>query len=142
MRTFGWSPTESELQVSICLVRFKLYPFLSPSNIQELISEIDQDGNGEISFNEFVWLMTRSKKFIFLKFLFYSVKESFMMMRSRMRLERHFVVLIEMDTVSSLYQVEEVSFIIFSKTKLQTCHEFFKLLGTNCLRMRRRLVFA
>merc|ERR1712241_797492 len=39
MRTFGWSPTESELQ--------------------ELISEIDQDGNGEISFNEFVWLMTR-----------------------------------------------------------------------------------
>ena len=31
----------------------------STSNIQELISEIDQDGNGEISFNEFVWLMTR-----------------------------------------------------------------------------------
>ena len=25
---------------------------------QELISEIDQDGNGAISFNEFVWLMT------------------------------------------------------------------------------------
>ena len=24
-----------------------------------MISEIDQDGNGEISFNEFVWLMTR-----------------------------------------------------------------------------------
>ena len=23
-----------------------------------MISEIDQDGNGEISFNEFVWLMT------------------------------------------------------------------------------------
>merc|ERR1712012_93328 len=39
MRTFGWTPTESELQ--------------------ELICEIDQDGNGEISFNEFVWLMTR-----------------------------------------------------------------------------------
>ncbi|XP_023326676.1 calmodulin-A [Eurytemora carolleeae] len=39
MRTFGWSPTEGELQ--------------------ELINEIDQDGNGCISFNEFVWLMTR-----------------------------------------------------------------------------------
>jgi len=39
MKTFGWNPSESELQ--------------------ELISEIDQDGNGEISFNEFVWLMTR-----------------------------------------------------------------------------------
>ena len=24
-----------------------------------MICEIDQDGNGEISFNEFVWLMTR-----------------------------------------------------------------------------------
>ena len=28
--------------------------------IQELINEVDQDGNGVISFNEFVWLMTRS----------------------------------------------------------------------------------
>ena len=26
--------------------------------MKEMISEIDQDGNGEISFNEFVWLMT------------------------------------------------------------------------------------
>merc|ERR1719331_1304433 len=39
MRTFGWNPTDLELQ--------------------ELINEIDQDGNGAISFNEFVWLMTR-----------------------------------------------------------------------------------
>merc|ERR1719474_630371 len=39
MRTFGWSPTEGELL--------------------ELINEIDQDGNGCITFNEFVWLMTR-----------------------------------------------------------------------------------
>ena len=39
MRTFGWAPSEMELQ--------------------ELISEIDQDGNGSISFNEFVWLMTK-----------------------------------------------------------------------------------
>ena len=27
---------------------------------QELIGEVDQDGNGCITFNEFVWLMTRS----------------------------------------------------------------------------------
>ena len=26
---------------------------------QEMISEIDQDGNSQINFNEFVWLMTR-----------------------------------------------------------------------------------
>ena len=39
MRTFGWSPSEGELQ--------------------ELIGEVDQDGNGCITFNEFVWLMTR-----------------------------------------------------------------------------------
>ena len=37
MTTFGWSPTEGELQ--------------------ELIGVIDQDDNGCISFDEFVWLM-------------------------------------------------------------------------------------
>jgi Ca2+-binding EF-hand superfamily protein len=39
MRTFGWSPTEEELK--------------------DLVNVIDQDGNGDISFNEFVWLMTK-----------------------------------------------------------------------------------
>ena len=39
MRTLGWDPSEIELQ--------------------ELISEIDQDGNGVITFNEFVWFSTR-----------------------------------------------------------------------------------
>ena len=39
MRTFGWTPTEGELR--------------------DLIGEVDQDGNGCITFNEFVWLMTR-----------------------------------------------------------------------------------
>merc|ERR1712025_678246 len=34
MRTFGWNPTEGDLQ--------------------EMIGEIDQDGNGCITFNEFV----------------------------------------------------------------------------------------
>ena len=28
--------------------------------IQEMVNVIDQDGDGDISFNEFVWLMTRS----------------------------------------------------------------------------------
>ena len=27
---------------------------------QDMVSVIDQDGDGDISFNEFVWLMTRS----------------------------------------------------------------------------------
>ena len=29
------------------------------AGVQEMISEIDQDGNSQINFNEFVWLMTR-----------------------------------------------------------------------------------
>ena len=40
MRTFGWNPQEEELK--------------------EMVSVIDQDGDGDINFNEFVWLMTRS----------------------------------------------------------------------------------
>ena len=60
MRTFGWNPTESELQV----YNYSKYPISFPQLginflMKEMISEIDQDGNGEISFNEFVWLMTR-----------------------------------------------------------------------------------
>jgi len=39
MKTFGWTPTEFELR--------------------EMINVVDQDGNGQITFNEFVWLMTR-----------------------------------------------------------------------------------
>ena len=39
MRTFGWMPTEEELK--------------------DLVNVIDVDGNGDISFNEFVWLMTK-----------------------------------------------------------------------------------
>ena len=39
MKTFGWSPKEEELK--------------------EMVNVIDQDGDGDISFNEFVWLMTR-----------------------------------------------------------------------------------
>ena len=39
MRTLGWEPSELELN--------------------EMISEIDQDGNGVITFNEFVWFSTK-----------------------------------------------------------------------------------
>merc|ERR1712130_115430 len=44
MRTFGWSPTEEELK-----------------DLGNVIDQ-QQDGNGDISFNEFVWLMTREFK--------------------------------------------------------------------------------
>ena len=30
--------------------------------VQEMVNVIDQDGDGDISFNEFVWLMTRQDK--------------------------------------------------------------------------------
>ena len=30
-----------------------------PNLFQEMVSVIDQDGDGDISFNEFVWLMTK-----------------------------------------------------------------------------------
>ena len=107
MRTFGWSPSDLELQVKNMNMFLKIQKYLnakiqkqmntkmalltrsctwrinnyapanlSPSDLtgrektpifnfdsfvvfQELIGEIDQDGNGSISFNEFVWLMTR-----------------------------------------------------------------------------------
>ena len=39
MRTFGWDPSDEELK--------------------DLVNVIDQDENGDISFNEFVWLMTK-----------------------------------------------------------------------------------
>ena len=29
------------------------------NSLQEMVSVIDQDGDGDISFNEFVWLMTK-----------------------------------------------------------------------------------
>ena len=39
MKTFGWEPSEEELK--------------------DMVNVIDADGDGDISFNEFVWLMTR-----------------------------------------------------------------------------------
>ena len=72
MRTFGWNPTELELQVRILssaqtILNVVVYSFARIlSTFQEMISVIDQDGNGVISFHEFVWLMTRYEEFIFL----------------------------------------------------------------------------
>ena len=39
---------------------FSLRMLLFPPLFQEMINEIDQDGNGCISFNEFVYLMTKN----------------------------------------------------------------------------------
>ena len=46
--------------------KLKKYFFITFFN-QEMVSVIDQDGDGDISFNEFVWLMTRDKSFARMK---------------------------------------------------------------------------
>ena len=35
------------------------YVLCDVMSVQEMVSEIDQDGNSQINFNEFVWLMTK-----------------------------------------------------------------------------------
>ena len=40
-----------------------------------MINEIDQDGNGAITFDEFVWLMTRYQYFVWLKIHSIAVEE-------------------------------------------------------------------
>ena len=57
MRTFGWAPTEGELQELVGEIdqvgaRKKILRFFKTSLLAK-------DGNGCITFNEFVWLMTR-----------------------------------------------------------------------------------
>ena len=54
MRSLGWTPTEVEVQV-----RLKTQVMIKDVCVKEMISEIDQDGNSQINFPEFVWLMTR-----------------------------------------------------------------------------------
>ena len=41
------------------------------------LSEIDQDGNGEISFNELVWLMTRSISLLLEVVSFFAIESVF-----------------------------------------------------------------
>ena len=58
MRTFGWDPKEEELKVPHPLP-LHILNCRWPNLFQEMVSVIDQDGDGDISFNEFVWLMTK-----------------------------------------------------------------------------------
>ena len=59
MRTFGWNPKEEELKVNVMYEYHKARVYCLIS--QDMVSVIDQDGDGDINFNEFVWLMTRFK---------------------------------------------------------------------------------
>ena len=58
---------------------------------QELIGEVDQDGNGCITFNEFVWLMTRSPSYILSTQLivFIVTLGKYMTVKLRMKSEKH-----------------------------------------------------
>ena len=67
MKTFGWDPKEEELKVHVevdsldsdTLEIWYTNLCRALNSIQEMVSVIDQDGDGDISFNEFVWLMTK-----------------------------------------------------------------------------------
>ena len=52
MRACGWKVSETELKVGDDLM---ISLSLSSSLIQDLVSVIDQDGDGNVNFNEFVW---------------------------------------------------------------------------------------
>ena len=39
---------------------------ITEEELKEMVSVIDQDGDGDINFNEFVWLMTRWNKLSFI----------------------------------------------------------------------------
>ena len=74
MTSFGWSPSEEELKDMVNVIdqvgglkrpkvnikHFRVQYFVIPSLL-------DQDGDGDINFHEFVWLMTRSENKIFKK---------------------------------------------------------------------------
>ena len=67
MKTFGWDPKEEELKVHVevdsldsdILEMWYINLCRALNSIQEMVSVIDQDGDGDISFNEFVWLITK-----------------------------------------------------------------------------------
>ena len=68
MKTFHWNPSDSEIKVTLfdicsCIIfnhdipQIYLSYFLLIYFVQDLFSSVDQNGDGSISFNEFVGLM-------------------------------------------------------------------------------------
>ena len=71
MTSFGWSPSEEELKDMVNVIDQVggglKWPKVNIKRFQYFIipSLLDQDGDGDINFHEFVWLMTRSGNKIF-----------------------------------------------------------------------------
>ena len=63
MRSLGQNPTEAELQVSFqcSIMSFSYVSIMSwiHSFLQDMINEVDSDGNGTIDFPEFLTMMAR-----------------------------------------------------------------------------------
>ena len=71
MRTFGWSPTDEELKEMVNVIDQVDFLFIDDDHLEDRHPDDRpgrvamesfcslQDGDGDISFNEFVWLMTR-----------------------------------------------------------------------------------
>ena len=53
MESFGWTPSEGELQVEACLAPTDY----KHGECQDLMAVLDQEVKGAATFNEFVWLM-------------------------------------------------------------------------------------
>ena len=73
MTSFGWSPSEEELKDMVNVIDQVFGGLKWPKvnkrylRVQYFIipSPLDQDGDGDINFHEFVWLMTRLGNKIF-----------------------------------------------------------------------------
>ena len=59
MRTFGWAPSEGELQELVGEID-QVEKGAKKNNSNQIV--LAKDGNGCITFNEFVWLMTRFQR--------------------------------------------------------------------------------
>ena len=84
---------------------------MSDVSDQEMISGIDQDGNSQINFNEFVWLMTRlvsASKRHYRVFRTNCFLERFMIRKLKMRLEMLLLSSTRRDTALSVLQVTKI----------------------------------